>query len=305
MSRKFTFASESVSEGHPDKMADQVSDAILDACLEADPGSRVACECLMTAKEVIVAGEVHTTADIMNRVTDLVRSVIRDTGHNSDSGYEAKSVRVRNLLHAQSDEIRYGVDQGGAGDQGLMFGYACRETPELMPFPIQLAHRIMERIAAIRHSGKVPWILPDAKCQVTAIYDDDQVTGIDNIILSTQHAPHTNHGSGFWSVGSHPHGHHAGLRGVSHKPIADVVIPEVIIPEIAPRFDPKDIRFHINPSGSFTQGGPVGRIHGPLPGQKHRGITTGRSLRGATGLFDRDEKTGIHDARLHGHRKDP
>ena len=202
MKEKFLFASESVSEGHPDKMADQISDAILDEYLKNDPESKVACECILTNKQAFIAGEIYSRADLKKKIPGIVRKVIREIGYDHNSGYEAEKIRISNFLHEQAGEIRAGVEKGGAGDQGVMFGYACNETPVLMPYAVFLAHRIMERQAELRKSGQIPWLLPDAKSQVTVIYEDGKIAGIDNIIVSTQHMPIINSPENFWKAKS-------------------------------------------------------------------------------------------------------
>jgi len=257
MNNRYLFTSESVSEGHPDKMADQISDAILDAYLEADPDSKVACECLLTDNRAILAGEITSATNLAAQIPEIVRDVIKGVGYNADSGYDPEKIRIENHLHEQSPEILAGVDRGGAGDQGLMFGYACNETPELMPFAIQLAHRFMERQASLRKSEEIPWLLPDAKSQVTVIYEDGKVVGIDNIVISTQHAPYFHSADTFWSSGTQPHGHYSGLRSVSQGLIRKTVIEEILKPLINEDLVSDNTLFHINPSGSFLNGGPA------------------------------------------------
>lgn len=261
MSKYYLFTSESVSEGHPDKLADQISDAILDEYLSHDPNAKVACETFLTHKAVIIGGEVHSSARITKkRIEELVRQVISETGYTADQyGYDAEKVAVRNYLNRQSAEIRNGVDQGGAGDQGLMFGYACDETEELMPLPIFLAHRIVERLAQLRKNGSIPWLLPDAKSQVTVIYDDGKPVGIDNMLVSTQHWPFVlSGGSSYHGSGLMPHGHYSGgAYAVNNKLIRETVIEKVLKPLLDIYGFPGSPRFIINPSGSFTIGGPA------------------------------------------------
>ena len=193
MSEYSIFTSESVSEGHPDKIADQISDAVLDAIITEDKQARVACETLVKTGVAIVAGEISTTAWI--DLEQLVRDVIVDIGYNSsDVGYDGNTCGIINIIGKQSSEIAQGVDRGdpaeqGAGDQGLMFGYASNETDVLMPAPITFAHRLMERQAEVRKSGLLPWLRPDAKSQVTCRYENGKVVGIDAVVLSTQHNP--------------------------------------------------------------------------------------------------------------------
>src|SRR5437588_983128 len=187
------FTSESVTMGHPDKVADQISDAVLDAILEQDPRARVACETLVTTGQVVLAGEVTTTAYV--DAAEVARRTIREIGYtHADIGFDADSCGVLTAIHSQSPDIARGVDRAedddkeqGAGDQGLMFGYATDETPELMPLPIQMAHRIVERLAELRLKGKLPWLRPDGKSQVTVEYEDERPVGIHTVVVSTQH----------------------------------------------------------------------------------------------------------------------
>lgn len=236
MSTKSTsqFTSESVSEGHPDKVADQVSDAILDAYLSLDPDAKVACECLVTTGQLIIAGEITSTAHV--DAVAIARDVIRGIGYVDPSyGFDYSKARYLNLLHEQSPEINSSVIDGGAGDQGLMFGYACRETPDLMPLPIELSHRLMERQAALRKSGAIEWLLPDAKSQVTVQYRDGHPVAVEKIVLSTQHR-----------------------EGIPQQEIRDRVIDEIIVPVLLSYFEEAPVKYLINPSGSFTIGGPHG-----------------------------------------------
>ena len=185
---RFLFTSESVTEGHPDKIADQISDAILDACLAQDPYSRVACETLTCTGLVVVAGEITTTTYV--DVPKLVRGVINHIGYTDAAmGFDSKTCAVVNMIQSQSPDIAMGVDTGGAGDQGLMFGYACDETAELMPAAIQYAHRLVERQSQLRKDGRLPWLRPDAKSQVTLRYVNGRPVSVDTVVLSTQHAP--------------------------------------------------------------------------------------------------------------------
>lgn len=252
------FTSESVSEGHPDKLADQVSDAILDAYLAQDPNSKVACETLVTHKGIIVAGEIHSSARLKKEIEPIIRKAVSDVGYDSSSNYEPDKIWIKNLLHEQSHEIRKGVDNGGAGDQGLMFGYACDETPEFMPLAISLSHRIVKRLAELRKKGTLPWLLPDAKSQVTLIYEDDKPIGIDKIVVSTQHMPFILNARGEGHVSTiAPHGHYSSFDPVSQALIREKVIEEVIMPLVPPQFDLSKTSFLVNPSGSFEIGGPV------------------------------------------------
>ncbi len=228
------FTSESVTEGHPDKIADQISDAVLDAALADDPGSRVACETLVTTGLVVVAGEITTRTYIP--VAQLVRSVVRDIGYDhSTKGFDADTCGVMVTLDRQSPDIAMGVDIGGAGDQGLMFGYATRETPELMPAPIQYAHSLTRRLAEARKEGLLPWLRPDGKSQVTVEYDGDRVLRIDAVVVSTQHDEAVPN---------------ATLHAEIEKQVIRYALPEELL-------DGKT-KFYINPTGRFVIGGPMG-----------------------------------------------
>jgi len=190
--RRHIFTSESVTEGHPDKIADQISDAVLDEIYKEDPNGRVACETLVTTGTVIVAGEITTTnLNFFKNLPDLVRSVVKDIGFtNSEYGFDYKSCGVINLIHGQSPHIAMGVDTGGAGDQGMMFGYACDETEELMPMPIMLAHRLVRRLSEARRNGEVAHLRPDGKSQVSVEYANGKPVRVDAVVVSTQHDPH-------------------------------------------------------------------------------------------------------------------
>jgi S-adenosylmethionine synthetase len=241
MSRNYIFTSESVGAGHPDKVADNVSDAVLDACLAADPNSRVACETLVNTGLVVLSGEITTTAQL--DYSDIARETILDIGYDNPAyGFDGKSCAVLVALDKQSPDIAQGVDEGagldleqGAGDQGLMFGFACRETEQLMPLPIQLAHRLTAKQAEVRKAGKLPWLRPDVKSQVSVAYENDRPTHVDTIVLSTQHD-----------------------EEISHADLKEAVIEEVVMPEVRAFGVNKDIKFHINPTGRFVIGGPVG-----------------------------------------------
>jgi S-adenosylmethionine synthetase len=240
MSNEYLFTSESVSEGHPDKVADQISDAILDAILEQDPKARVAAETLCNTGLVVLAGEITTTANV--DYIKVARDTIKRIGYdNADYGIDYKSCAVMVCYDKQSPDIAQGVDEGsgidldqGAGDQGLMFGYACDETPELMPAAIHYAHRIVERQSQLRKDGRLSWLRPDAKSQVTLKYVDGRPVGIDTIVLSTQHAPE-----------------------MEHKAIEEAVI-EMIIKPVVPQEWLKETRYLVNPTGRFVIGGPQG-----------------------------------------------
>lgn len=230
----YHFTSESVSEGHPDKVADQISDAILDAYLKQDPNSKVACECLITTGQLIIAGEITSTAKV--DAVSIAKEVIRDIGYtNSDYGFDCNTAAYNNLLHQQSPEINNSVIDGGAGDQGLMFGYATNETKELMPLPIILAHKIMERQSELRKNGTLDWLLPDAKSQVTVRYENEVPVAIETVVVSTQHK-----------------------ANVTQETIRREVINQIILPVINEYIKDSKPEFLINPSGSFTIGGPHG-----------------------------------------------
>ncbi len=258
------FTSESVSEGHPDKMADQISDALLDAILAQDKDARVACETLVKTGAVVLAGEISTTANI--DVETIVRSTVNDIGYNhSDLGFDGSSCAVINMIGKQSPEIAQGVDRTrpedqGAGDQGLMFGYATNETDVLMPAPIQLSHRLMERQAQLRKDGTLPWLRPDAKAQVTLRYDNDMPVAVDALVLSTQHD-----------------------LDVSYADLKEAVIEEIIKKVIPNHLLHKDTLYHINPTGKFVIGGPVGDAG--LTGRKIIVDTYGGMARHGGGAF--------------------
>ncbi|MDD5374841.1 methionine adenosyltransferase [Acidithiobacillus sp.] len=241
MSKSHLFTSESVSEGHPDKIADQISDAILDAILAQDPRGRVAAETLITTGLIVLAGEITTTAVV--DYADVARQTVRRIGYNSsDMGFDWASCAVVQTLDKQSPDIAQGVDEGagldldqGAGDQGLMFGFACDETDVLMPTPIYFAHRLTERQAMVRKDGRLPWLRPDAKSQVTVRYEDGRPVAIDTVVLSTQHGP-----------------------DISHADLVEAVREEIIKPVLPPDMIHKDTKYLINPTGRFVIGGPVG-----------------------------------------------
>ena len=228
------FTSESVTEGHPDKMADQISDAVLDAVLKDDPTGRVACEVLVTTGLAIIAGEI-TTKSILN-VPDLVREVVADIGFTDAAmGFDARTCGILNTIQTQSPHIAMGVDTGGAGDQGLMFGYACNETEELMPLPIMLAHKLVQQLSIVRRAGTLPWLRPDGKSQVSVEYVNGEPTRIDAVVISTQHAP---------EIGTDE------LRAEVRKHIIDPIIPS--------NMADSGTKYHINPTGLFVIGGPNG-----------------------------------------------
>jgi S-adenosylmethionine synthetase len=233
----YLFTSESVSEGHPDKICDQVSDAVLDAVLEEDPTGRVACECYATTGMIVVGGEITTNTYI--DLPKLVRKVIREIGYTkAEYRFDADSCAVINVINKQSGDIAQGVDTGGAGDQGMMFGYACKETPEYMPAALMYSHKLVEKLADIRknHLELMPYLRPDAKAQVTVAYDDaGKITGITTIVVSTQHDP-----------------------GVSQEQIAEDIKKHVVPAVIPADMIGPDTVFHINPTGKFEIGGPHG-----------------------------------------------
>lgn len=237
----FLFTSESVSEGHPDKVADQISDAVLDAILEQDPNARIAAETLCNTGLVVLAGEITTTANV--NYIDIARNTIRSIGYdNADYGLDYKSCAVLVAYDKQSPDIAQGVDRDpedllnqGAGDQGLMFGFACDETPDLMPAPIWYAHRLMQRQSELRKDGRLPWLRPDAKAQVTFRYLDGRPHSVDTVVLSTQHDP-----------------------DISQDMIKEAVIEEIIKPTFAADLLTDKTRFLINPTGNFVIGGPHG-----------------------------------------------
>ena len=244
MANSFVFSSESVGEGHPDKVADLISDSVLDACLAQDRTSRVACETMVKSNMVILAGEITTKAKLNYEA--IVRAAIRDIGYvNKDDVFHADSVFINNYLTAQSPDIAQGVDakkakgkktaEQGAGDQGLMFGYACTETPELMPTPVMFAHRLGRKLTQIRKSGKVDWLRPDAKSQVSVRYENDKPVAVENVVISTQHTD-----------------------DVSHREIESYLIENVIKKVIPARMLTKKTQFLINPTGRFVIGGPQG-----------------------------------------------
>jgi S-adenosylmethionine synthetase len=264
MTHNTLFTSESVSEGHPDKIADQVSDAILDAILEQDPTARVACETLTKTGMIILAGEVTTNAHFYHE--DIIRQVIKDIGyHSSDIGFDSESCAIINALGRQSPDIAQGIDENenheqGAGDQGMMFGYASNETDVLMPAPITYSHRLMQRQAHVRKNGALRWLRPDAKSQITFRYEDHKPVSIDTIVLSTQHDP-----------------------DVLQSTLKEAVMDEIIKPIIPTEWLTKDTQYHINPTGRFVIGGPMGDCG--LTGRKIIVDTYGGMARHGGGAF--------------------
>ena len=273
MSNEYLFTSESVSEGHPDKVADQISDAILDAILEQDPRARVAAETLCNTGLVVLAGEITTTANV--DYIRVARDTIKRIGYdNTEYGIDYKGCAVMVCYDKQSPDIAQGVDEGagldldqGAGDQGLMFGYACNETPELMPAAIYYAHRIVERQSQLRKDGRLPWLRPDAKSQVTLRYVDGKPVSIDTIVLSTQHAPE-----------------------MEHKQIEEAVIESIIKP-VVPKEWLQNTRYLVNPTGRFVIGGPQGDCG--LTGRKIIVDTYGGAAPHGGGAFSGKDPTKV------------
>ncbi len=271
---KYLFTSESVSMGHPDKLADQISDGVLDALLAQDPLSRVACETMVTTGIAIIAGEITTQAVIS--YADVVRNVIRDVGYVDDHmGICADTCAVMVAIDKQSPDIAQGVNEDqsagkeiGAGDQGLMFGYACNDTEELMPLPIALAHRIINRVTDLRRDSGIAWLRPDAKSQVTIEYDGFRPVRVDTVVLSTQHSP-----------------------DIEHPEIRKFIIDEVIKPSLPERLVTSDIKYHINPTGRFVVGGPHGDCG--LTGRKIIVDTYGGWGRHGGGAFSGKDATKV------------
>ena len=265
--QKFLFTSESVTEGHPDKVADQVSDAVLDAVLAQDPTGRVACEVLVTTGICVVAGEITTNCYV--DVPKIVRETIREIGYTDAAmGFDAKTCGVLNTIQGQSPDIAMGVDPGGAGDQGLMFGYACNETDELMPLPIQLAHRLCERLSHVRKFGPLTYLRPDGKSQVSVEYVDGKPARIDAIVVSTQHSDDVSTDQ---------------LRAEVRTHIIDAVVPAHMVDE--------NTKYHINPTGRFVIGGPHGDTG--LTGRKIIVDTYGGMGRHGGGAFSGKDPTKV------------
>jgi S-adenosylmethionine synthetase len=261
---KHLFTSESVSEGHPDKIADQISDAVLDAILEQDPKARVACETYVKTGMVMVGGEITTSAWV--DIEELTRSTVREIGYvHSDMGFDADSCAILNTIGKQSPDINQGVDRAdpreqGAGDQGLMFGYACNETDSLMPAPIEYSHRLVKRQAEVRKDGTLPWLRPDAKSQVTFAYENGKPVGIDAVVLSTQHCD-----------------------SISQDDLVEAVMETIIKPVLPAEWLNADTKFFINPTGRFVIGGPMGDCG--LTGRKIIVDTYGGMARHGGGAF--------------------
>lgn len=261
---KYLFTSESVSEGHPDKIADQISDAVLDAILEQDPKARVACETYVKTGMALIGGEITTSAWV--DIEHLARQVICDIGYtSSEMGFDGHSCAVLNGIGKQSSDINQGVDRQnpldqGAGDQGIMFGYATNETEVLMPAPITYAHRLMEKQAEVRRSGVLPWLRPDAKSQITFVYEDGKIQGIDTVVLSSQHAD-----------------------SVSEKELREGIMEEIIKPVLPEQWLSANTKYFINPTGRFVIGGPMGDCG--LTGRKIIVDTYGGAARHGGGAF--------------------
>ena len=266
MSKSHLFTSESVSEGHPDKVADQISDSILDAIFEQDPKARVACETMVNTGMVVISGEITTEAWV--DMQSVVRNTVKDIGYNSsEMGFDYESCAVITSIDKQSSDIAMGVNEGegddleqGAGDQGLMFGFACNETDVLMPAPITYAHQLVKRQAEVRKNGVLSWLRPDAKSQVTFRYEDDKPVAIDAVVLSTQHNP-----------------------DISLQDLRDAVMDEIIKPILPENLISKDTKYFINPTGNFVIGGPVGDCG--LTGRKIIVDTYGGVARHGGGAF--------------------
>ena len=234
MAERHLFTSESVTEGHPDKIADQISDAVLDAILTEDSAARVACETLVTTGLAVIAGEITTTAYV--HLPEIVRRTIDGIGYNDAKfGFDSLTCAVMSTIDRQSPDISQGVDTGGAGDQGMMFGYATNETPDLMPLPIQLAHALTHRLAAVRKDGTHDWLRPDGKAQVSVIYEGDRPIAVDTVVVSTQHD-----------------------ERVSNRKLRSAILEDVIEATIPPEYRSRKLKTHINPTGRFVVGGPQG-----------------------------------------------
>jgi S-adenosylmethionine synthetase len=265
---EYLFTSESVTEGHPDKIADQISDAVLDAILTQDPVGRVACEALLTTGLVVVAGEITTSCTV--DIARIARETIKGVGYTrAKYGFDYETCGVVTAIDEQSADIALGVDALGAGDQGLMFGYACNETPELMPLPIMLAHKLVLRLSEVRKAGTLPYLRPDGKSQVTVRYVDGQPRQVDTVVISAQHGP-----------------------DVTLQQIREDVIQHVILPTLPPALlDPKRVTCHVNPTGRFVRGGPMGDTG--LTGRKIIVDTYGGACPHGGGAFSGKDPTKV------------
>ena len=266
-SQAHMFTSESVTEGHPDKMADQISDAVLDAIMEQDPNGRVACEALLTTGMVIVAGEITTRAYV--EIPDIVRRTIEQIGYSrAKFGFDFETCGVLTAIQSQSPDIAMGVDTGGAGDQGMMFGFACDETPELMPMPIMLAHKMARRLTAVRKDGQIDYLRPDGKTQVTVQYEGNKPVRIDKVVVSTQHKPN-----------------------IPQSTIREDMIENVIKPVLPPEMVDDKVEYFVNPTGAFSVGGPQGDTG--LTGRKIIVDTYGGMAKHGGGAFSGKDPTKV------------
>jgi S-adenosylmethionine synthetase len=265
---EYLFTSESVTEGHPDKIADQISDAVLDAVIAQDPTGRVACETLLTTGLVVVAGEITTSCYV--DIPKVAREAIKGVGYTrAKFGFDYETCGVITAIDGQSPDIAMGVDNLGAGDQGLMFGYACTETEELMPLPIMLAHKLVQRLTEVRRAGELPYLRPDGKSQVSVRYVDGRPVGVETVVISTQHSP-----------------------DVTLERIREDIIERVIVPTVPPHLlDPARITYHINPTGRFVTGGPMGDTG--LTGRKIIVDTYGGSCPHGGGAFSGKDPTKV------------
>jgi S-adenosylmethionine synthetase len=266
------FTSESVTEGHPDKIADQISDGVLDAILAEDPRGRVACESLLTTGLIVVAGEITTKSQV--DIAEVARQTVKDVGYTrAKFGFDSETCGVVVAVHKQSPDIAQGVDQGtdklGAGDQGLMFGYACTETPELMPAPISLAHGLVRRLSEVRRAGTLPYLRPDGKSQVSVRYVDGKPVRVETVVVSAQHAP-----------------------DVTHERLREEIIEHVVLPTLPPHMvDRRHLTLHINPTGRFVTGGPMGDTG--VTGRKIIVDTYGGSCPHGGGAFSGKDPTKV------------
>jgi len=271
--KEYLFTSESVSEGHPDKLADQIADAILDTCIKEDKNSKVACEILISGKKITVAGEITTTARREDRLSEIITDVVKEVGYTDPScGLDYKDCQIETILRRQSPDISMGVirDDGqiGAGDQGTMFGYATRETPQLMPLPISLAHQLVQKQSLLRRSGEIPWLRPDAKSQVTVRYENDKPVTVETVVLSTQHTPE-----------------------IEIDALRNAVIERIIKDVIPEKLRSSNIEYFVNPTGRFVIGGPAADTG--LTGRKNVVDTYGGSCPHGGGSFSGKDPTKV------------